>query len=173
MLLSSAVEVTLLVRLQHGNSTADLVGPLTGYLPGWYAHIQRGSGMLLCSSESWQTSATISTFYFSVHPVDWDSQSYTPFVGVWDLLAAHFGCWDAEFKPSGTENNWNCNIERSWLLEEERCSTVPVRNFFCKSPPQFLSIGARDTFVSPLLPLYPSISLPTKVQPVRADFVFC
>lgn len=164
------------MRLQHGNSTADLVGPLTGCLPGWYAHIQRGSGMLLCSSESWQTSATISTFHFSVHPVGWDSQSYTPFVGVWDLLAAHFGCWDAEFKPSGIENNWSSNIERNWLMEEERCSTVPVRNFFCRSPPQPLSMsfpGAQDTSLSPLLPSYHSISLPTKVQPVRAGFIFC
>ena len=50
-------------------------------------------------------------------------------------------------------------------MEEERCRTVPVRNFFCKSPPQPLSmsfLGAQDTSVSPLLPLYHSISCPLR-----------
>lgn len=135
------------------------------------AHIQRGSGTLLCSSESWQTSAIISTFHFPVHPVGWDSRSYAPFVSVRDLLATHFGCWDAEFKPSRTENNWSSNIERSWLVEEERRRTVPVRNFFCKSPPQPPSMsfpGAQDASVSPLLPLYHPISFPTMVQPSQS-----
>lgn len=48
-------------------------------------------------------------------------------------------------------------------MEEERRRTVPVRNFFCKSPPQPPSMsfpGAQDASVSPSPSFIPSYFLP-------------